>query len=123
MILLFGASGPGAGLAISRSEMYSNCSALFVGVALAGSLLLSRRAALRTPHGHYGSPLAIGGLLAIHPAWTITARGGDAGEALAQMSTLTSIVTALCLVGLLCHWRWGRGEPGDDGRRLTLSPD
>jgi hypothetical protein len=71
---LFACSGPGAGAAIAESIRIGYDQAMLVGGLFMNSLAI---AALTR---QWIFPAIVLGLLAVHPAWTVSAISGDCGE-------------------------------------------
>ncbi len=98
MLGLFACSGPGAGAAIAGNERLATAlgagSVSFIGLSLA---LLYWSGAGRW------LTAAVAALALLHPAWTISARGGDCGILKADGACLFSGVGAVLLAaqGLL----------------------
>lgn len=96
MEALLSCSGPGAGAAIAESirigQSHASVAAGFVVVSLPVAVY----------SGRWSVPVVLLGLLALHPAWTVSAISGDCGE----MKRVTArVVTALGAVALA--WQVG----------------
>jgi hypothetical protein len=93
-MLLFACSGPGAASEMLRSTEYSYDHAAFVVGLLVLSLALSLIASQ-----YRLMPLVEAALLLLHPAWTMSAYGGDCGYSKVNWSFAFTIMAA-SIVGL-----------------------
>ena len=96
MLTFLACSGPGAGLTIRENIVISLFCAAISAVIVGAIALDDWRL------GRFGGRLGIGlVLLAIHPAWTVSAIHGDCGY---QKRDLSCLVVALLLGLLVCQF-------------------
>ena len=104
MLTLYACSGPGAGKLIAdnikMAEQMAWVAAAFTAVSVIFYLLTWR---------FKGCPLICLGLLALHPAWTVSATMGDCGSL--KAGTATFITTAAVVIGIaqifmVILWWW-----------------
>lgn len=93
-MLLFSCSGPGAASIMLYHTDYGYKHAIIVGILLIASLVLGLFATR-----YRWLPITVGALLALHPAWAMSAYRGDCGYSKASWSFAFSI-GASCIVGL-----------------------
>jgi hypothetical protein len=95
---LLACSGPGAGATISRNIEFAYgqaaCGALLAAVSLGLCLAACRRRLY---------PALCAALLAVHPAWTVSALGGDCGALKAGAAVAFTGAAALLVVAQLAH--------------------
>src|SRR4051812_46613159 len=89
---LLACSGPGAGAAIAE-----NIQAGFVHAVIAFGLLLISLGTLWFAHRRFVVPLVLAVLLALHPAWTISAAIGDCGDLKHSLAILFTVIGCLAL--------------------------
>src|SRR5579862_5925953 len=93
MIAIWACSGPGAGKLIAENTAHAENAAWISGAifiaALLGWLILRRFSFF---------PLACGVLLAVHPAWTISALRGDCGYLKAGAAFIVTALAVLIVV-------------------------
>lgn len=99
-------SGPRVQERIERAYEFATRQAVVMGVIAAASLALWLILPRRFP---IPPPFILLGMVALHPAWTISAAGGDCGESKVSAALLGSVVAvALVFVqlgrGLLEGW-------------------
>ena len=105
----YACSGPGAHRVIAENIAYSRWSALGVGLML---LPIGYR---YVRGGLWEAALPHGVLLALHPAWTISAMHGDCGYLQAGASTVVLVLTcvAWAVSPLVVRWQRARERAVD----------
>ncbi len=98
MDTLFACSGPGAGATIAESIRIGETHAAVAGGLLLVSLAVAGFARQRA------MPAVLLGLLALHPAWTVSAISGDCGFFKRDASWMFTSVGCVALC-----WQLGRG--------------
>jgi hypothetical protein len=99
---LLACSGPGAGAAIAESTRIGYTHAAVTGVLLAVSLAiagLGRR---------WSVPAILLGLVALHPAWTVSAISGDCGHMKRYASWLFTVAGCAALGWQVARGLWSR---------------
>jgi hypothetical protein len=99
----FACSGPGAGQAIAESIAIGYTSA-----AIVGGLLMASLAAFAFNPRRWGASALLLGLLALHPAWTVSALSGDCGAFKCEASWFFTAVGCIALVYQLGCMPWDR---------------
>lgn len=84
---LLACSGPGALATIASNITFSRCLALIVGILTMASLTLWARINRRRRY-----PIICFLLLALHPAWTMSATRGDCGGCM--------VLSSMCALGI-----------------------
>jgi hypothetical protein len=103
---LFACSGPGADMAIAR-----NIEIGYSHATVAGGLFLVSLGVFALGPRRWAAPAVLLCLLALHPAWTISARSGDCGHMKRDASwgfTALGSIVLCCQVG---HCLWARRHP------------
>jgi len=103
LLSLFACSGPGAGDAIA-----TNIRIGYVGAVFSGLLLIPVFHAYNYGHGRRWPFLWSFILLIIHPAWTVSAIGGDCGG---MKFVSTCFFTILATVFFVLQRRYSRPRP------------
>ncbi len=101
---LLACSGPNAGAVIRGNELYAwECAVPFVCRFIASLLLAVWKTKLPAVVWLFG------GMLLLHPAWTISARRGDCGFFKAEAS-VGFLIAAIVIT--LCHFAYACSEQG-----------
>lgn len=95
MLEIFACSGPGAGAVIAESIQIGYFHACVAGALFFIALLLT--AVRFRCRSVWVAPILLGFLLALHPAWTVSAGRGDCGERLRAVAFNTSVVCVVVL--------------------------
>ena len=98
---LFACSGPGAGATIAR-----NIELGYTNAAVAGGLLLVSLAVAALGTRRWVAPAVLAGLVALHPAWTISAISGDCGFFKRDASLVFTVAGAITLCWQLARGLW-----------------
>lgn len=94
---MFACSGPGAGAAIAESIRISQIHAVVLALMLLVSAGLSRL------NGKRVVTLVLLALLAIHPAWTVSALVGDCGHLKQCAVWFVTVAASLALIWQVAH--------------------
>jgi hypothetical protein len=109
---VFGCDGPGAGEAIAR-----NIGIAYMHAGVTFGLLSLSLALFRIGPRRWWAPGILLGLLALHPAWTISAIRGDCGETKRVVSWLFMVVGSLILFWQAAYTIWWRWYAANANRR------
>ncbi len=87
---MFACSGPRSGILISENTELG-----YILAAVLGGVLLLSVVAYVIGRRLVGFPVILLGLLAVHPAWTVSALQGDCGESKRDLSWACTVVGGL----------------------------
>jgi hypothetical protein len=100
---LFACSGPGAGEAIGRSIEIG-----FIHAEVVGGLVALSLALLVVRPRRWLAPAVLLVLLALHPAWTVSAISGDCGQLKVLASSLFTLLGGAVLLVQVGRLTWSQ---------------